>query len=150
MPQSLGLIYLHVVFSTKNRHAMLRDEWRQELFRVLGAEVNKTGCQSILAGGVADHVHMLFQLGRSVTLAQVVGAVKTNSCHWINRTQHPLQRFSWQGGYAAFSIDHSAVAATAEYISNQEAHHQQQSFADELRDIFRRAGIEWDERYVWD
>ena len=36
MPQSLAKVYLHVVFSTKNRAPLLADEWRDELFRVLG------------------------------------------------------------------------------------------------------------------
>src|SRR5439155_11506717 len=62
MPQSLAKVYLHVIFSTKNRAPLLADEWRDELFNVLGGTANNLDCQSLIVGGVADHVHMLFQL----------------------------------------------------------------------------------------
>ena len=52
MPQSLAKVYLHVVFSTKNREPRLADEWRDELFRVLGGAANNLGCQSLIVGGV--------------------------------------------------------------------------------------------------
>src|SRR5436309_1266460 len=62
MPQSLAKVYLHVVFSTKNREPVLADDWLDELFRVLGGTANNLGCQSLIVGGTSDHVHMLFQL----------------------------------------------------------------------------------------
>ena len=65
MPQSLAKVYLHVVFSTKNREPLLAADWRDELFRVLGGAANNLGCQSMIVGGLADHMHMLFQLGRA-------------------------------------------------------------------------------------
>jgi putative transposase len=39
MPQSLAKVYLHVIFSTKNRDPLLADAWRDELFRVIGGTV---------------------------------------------------------------------------------------------------------------
>jgi REP element-mobilizing transposase RayT len=62
MPQSLAKVYLHVVYSTKHRQPILADEWREELFRVMGGATNNLGCQSLIAGGVADRVHLLFAL----------------------------------------------------------------------------------------
>ena len=69
MPQSLAKVYLHAVFSTKNREPLLADGWRDELFCVLGGATNNLGCQSLIVGGVADHVHLLFQLGRTIAIA---------------------------------------------------------------------------------
>jgi REP element-mobilizing transposase RayT len=70
MPQSLAKVYIHAIFSTKNREPMLADDWRDELFHVLGGTANNLGCQSLIVGGVADHVHLLFQLGRTITIAE--------------------------------------------------------------------------------
>jgi REP element-mobilizing transposase RayT len=150
VPQSLAKVYLHVVFSTKNRAPLLADEWRDELFRILGAAANHLGCQSLIVGGVADHVHMLFQMGRTITIADAVGKIKSTSSAWINQKQVLSVEFHWQAGYAAFSVSQSNIEAVREYIRKQAEHHANQSFQDELREWLRRYEIEWDERYVWD
>src|SRR5205823_4110966 len=96
MPQSLAKVYLHVVFSTKNREPVLADDWRDELFRVLGGTANNLGCQSLIVGGTSDHVHMLFQLGRTITIADAVGKIKSTSSLWVNQTRGTEAPFHWQ------------------------------------------------------
>ena len=150
MPQSLAKIYVHVIFSTKDREPVLVDEWRDELFQVLGGATNNLGCQSLIVGGVADHVHLLIQLSRTISIADAVGKIKSTSSAWINQTRGLSTDFHWQGGYAAFSVSQSNVEAVREYIRNQPEHHQAESFKDELRNWLRRYEIEWDERYLWD
>ena len=61
-----------------------------------------------------------------------------------------IRQFSWQAGYAGFSVSQSSVEAVCRYIERQEEHHRKISFQDELRALFKRHGIEFDERYVWD
>jgi REP element-mobilizing transposase RayT len=150
MPQSLAKIYIHAIFSTKNREPIVRDDWRDELFRFLGGTANNLGCQSLIVGGVSDHVHMLFQLGRTIALADAIGKIKSTSSTWVNQTRGLVRPFHWQNGYAAFSVSHSNVEATRQYIQRQPEHHARQSFQDELREWLRRHDVEWDERYVWD
>jgi putative transposase len=150
MPQSLAKIYVHLIFSTKNRSPNLADEWRDELFHVLGGIANNLGCQSLIVGGVPDHVHMLFQLGRTITIADAVGKIKSTSSSWINQSRGLSTEFRWQSGYAAFSVSQSNVESVREYIRNQPQHHAQQSFQDELREWLRRYETTWDEQYVWD
>jgi REP element-mobilizing transposase RayT len=150
MPQSLAKVYLHVIFSTKNRAPVLTDEWRDELFHVLGGTANNLGCQSMIVGGVADHVHMLFQLGRTITIADAAGKIKSTSSNWVNQTRGLPMPFHWQAGYAAFSVSQSNIEAVRDYIRRQPEHHAKESFQDELREWLRRYGLEWDERYVWD
>ena len=150
MPQSLSKVYLHTIFSTKNRVPLLHDDWREEMFRVLGGTANNLGCQSLIVGGMADHVHMLFQLGRTLSIADAVGKIKSNSSSWVNQQQRMRMPFHWQTGYAAFSVSQSNLEAVREYIRRQEEHHAKQSFQDEVRAWLRRYEIKWDERYVWD
>ena len=150
MAQSLSKVYIHAIFSTKNRVPVLADAWRDELFRVLGGAANNLGCQSLIVGGIADHVHMLFQLGRTIAIADALGKIKSTSSAWVNQTRGLAEPFHWQGGYAVFSVSQSNVEAVREYIRNQPEHHKTVSFQDELREWLRRYGIEWDERYVWD
>jgi REP element-mobilizing transposase RayT len=150
VPQSLAQLYVHVIYSTKNREPILLDPWRDELFTVLGGIANGAGCQTLLVGGVADHVHHLFRLSRTVTLADVVGRLKTNSSLWVNQTRRLPGRFQWQGGYAAFSVGKSEVETVREYIRRQPEHHTRESFQDEVRRWLTDYEIGWDERYVWD
>ena len=83
MPQSLAKVYLHAIFSTENREPVLADVWRNELFEVLGGTANNLGCQSLIVGGVADHVHMLFQLSRTIAIADAIGKIKSTSSAWV-------------------------------------------------------------------
>jgi REP element-mobilizing transposase RayT len=150
MPQSLAKVYLHEIFSTKNREPVLLDDWRDELFRVMGGATKNLGCQSLIVGGTVDHVHMLFQLNRTITMADAIGKIKSTSSAWVNQNRAGSTAFHWQAGYAVFSVSQSNVEAVREYIRRQVEHHANQSFQDELREWLRRYEIEWDERYVWD
>jgi putative transposase len=150
MAQSLAKVYIHAVFSTKNREPILANEWRDELFHVLGGTANHLDCQALTTGGVADHVHMLFQLGRSITIADAIGKIKSTSSNWINQSRGLSAPFHWQGGYATFSVSQSNVEAVRQYIHRQPEHHAHQTFQDELREWLGRYEVEWDERYLWD
>jgi putative transposase len=150
MPQSLGAIYIHVIFSTKHREPLILDAWRNDLFDVLGGLTNQTGCQSLIVGGVADHVHLLFQLSRTKTVADTIGQVKSLSSSWVNQNRQPNGSFQWQAGYAALSVCTTNLESVREYIRGQPEHHQQQSFQNEYREWLQRYGLMWDERYVWD
>jgi REP element-mobilizing transposase RayT len=150
MSQSLGKAYLHVVFSTKNREPVLDAAWREELFYVLGGTANKLGCQSLKVGGLADHVHLMFQLGRNIAIADAVGKIKSTSSLWVNQTRGLPQPFRWQAGYGVFSVCQSQIDVVREYIQNQEKHHRRRSFQYEFKELLRLHEVEWDERYVWD
>src|SRR5256714_11505996 len=121
MPQSLAKVYLHAIFSTKNREPVLHEDWRDELFRVMGGAANNLGCQSLIVGGVADHVHMLFQLGRTITIADAMGKIKSTSPAWMNQTRGLSVAFRWHAGYAAFSVSQSNIEALPHAIPNQPA-----------------------------
>ena len=150
MAQSLAKVYVHLVFSTKNREPILAEEWRDELFSVLGGGTNNLGCQSLIVGGVADHVHLLFNLGRTISVADAVSKIKSTSSLWVNQTRGLPNPFHWQGGYAALSVSQSNVEVVRDYIRRQPEHHTKQSFQDEFHEWLTRYEIEWDEKYVWD
>src|SRR3989441_7319929 len=122
MPQSLAKVYLQAIFSTKNREPVLHDDCRDELFRVMGGAANNLGCQSLIVGGVADHVHLLFQLSRTIAIADAIGKIKSTSL-WIGQTHPELSGFHWQAGYAVFSVSQSNVVAVRAYVRNQAEHH---------------------------
>lgn len=105
---------------------------------------------AVKVGGTSDHVHCLFRLSKNRSLAKIVEEIKTSSSKWIKTQDRALINFHWQSGYGAFSVSPADVQAVAEYIAQQEAHHQAVSFQDEYRKLLATHGIEFDERYLWD
>jgi putative transposase len=151
MPQSLAKLLVHTVFSTKERRPFLRDKnLREELHRYLGGILDHLGCQSVIVGGVEDHVHLLCALSRTCTAADMVKELKRGSSLWVKTKSQDLADFAWQSGYGMFSIGFSQIESVRQYIAGQEAHHRSISFQDEFRQLLKRYEIEFDERYVWD
>jgi putative transposase len=151
MPQSLAQIYVHIVFSTKERRASLQNkDIRDETHRYLGGVCNNLGCPVLCVGGVADHVHILCRLGRTITVADLVKELKRESSQWLKTKDISLRDFYWQNGYGAFSVSPGHVETLREYIANQEEHHEAETFQEEFRRLLTKSGLEWDERYVWD
>jgi putative transposase len=151
MPQSLSAVYIHLVFSTKNRRVWLtNDTLRAALHAYLGGISKQLDCPPLLIGGFTDHVHILARLGRTATQAEWVKELKRVSNLWLKDQGPELADFQWQGGYAAFSVSQSNVDQVTEYIANQDKHHHRMTFQDELRALLHRHQIEFDERYIWD
>jgi len=151
MPQSLGKILVHTVFSTKERRPFLRDKpLREELHRYLGGILANHDCQPIIVGGVEDHVHTLSTLSRTATAAEMVKEIKRGSSLWLKGKSPGLRDFAWQNGYGIFSVGFSQIETVRDYVAGQEKHHRKVTFQDELRTLLKRYAIAFDERYVWD
>ena len=151
MPQSLAQIYLHLVFSTKDRRPFLQDpSIRAETHQYLGGICNNLDCPVLRVGGVEDHVHILCRLNKTMTIADLVRELKRESSQWIKMKGPALADFYWQSGYGAFSVSPGHVEVLREYIANQVEHHRTETFQDELRRLLTKYGVQWDERYVWD
>jgi REP element-mobilizing transposase RayT len=151
MPQSLVQIYLHIVFSTKDRAAFLQnEELRNNLHAYLGGVCRNLKSPSIVVGGALDHVHILCRLSKIGSVSELVRELKRDSSKWVKQQKRDLSAFYWQKGYGAFSISPSHVDALVEYIKNQSEHHKRETFQDEFRRLCKKYGVELDERYCWE
>jgi len=108
------------------------------------------GCPAVLINSVADHIHILFELGRNVAVSAAVEEVKKTTSKWLKTQGDGFARFAWQAGYGAFAVSESNVAAVREYIADQQEHHRKKSFQEEYRAFLERNRVVFDERYVWD
>ena len=97
-----------------------------------------------------DHAHVLFLLGRTASLSDVVGGLKKSATEWLRARSPQYAGFHWQAGYGAFSVSQSAVEDVRTYIRNQAEHHRVKTFQDEFRAFLKKYEIEYDEKYVWD
>ena len=152
MPQSLAQVYVHIVFSTKDRMRRLRDGGLRNQLYAYMATILRANADSpaLIINGVEDHVHALVRLSRKIPLMKVVQEAKVETSKWLKRQPAVPSDFAWQAGYGAFSVSHSLVEETRKYIRNQEEHHRRLSFKEEFREMCRRHGVELDERYAWD
>lgn len=149
MAQTLTRILLHIVFSTKNREPTIAPSVEPELHKYLGGIARNLGSPALAIGGVADHVHLLVSLSKTLAVAELLQNLKKDSSKWIKTKGPELAAFAWQEGYGAFSIGESQVEALTRYIRTQAEHHRVRTFQDEFRDRLGKYGVEFDERYIW-
>jgi REP element-mobilizing transposase RayT len=150
MSQSLAQIYIHIVFSTKNRVAIIDDKISTELYAYLGGICKALASDPIKIGGYYDHVHILCKLSKKITLIKLLEEIKKSSSKWIKTKGLQYGNFYWQDGYVAFSVNPAQVDSVANYIEHQKEHHQKKTFQEECRFFFKKYKIDFDERYVWD
>ena len=151
MPQSLSKIYIHLIFSTKDRYPFLEDEEiRNQLHASLATVLSNLKCPTILINSMPDHIHLLFRLHRTITVAKTVEDIKKGSSKWLKSKSPGLAKFAWQTGYGAFSVSESNAPSVANYIRNQTEHHRTKSFQEEYREFLSKHQIEYDEQYLWD
>lgn len=150
MAQTLVQLFVHVVFSTKNRAEMITPEIEIELFAYIGGVAANNNSKLVAATGTANHVHLLILLSKTIGLSELVGEIKRNSSRWIKTKGNNFKSFGWQDGFAAFSVGQTQVPMVKEYISKQKEKHGRQKFEDEMRLFYEKYAIVYDERYVWD
>jgi putative transposase len=143
-------VNLHMIWSTKGRQRLIHPQWAGRLHAYLGSISNAKNAKLLEANSEPDHVHLYVSMPSTISIADLINAYKSNSTRWIRQT-FPNQRwFSWQEGYAAFSVSGSQEQAVIEYIRNQQEHHQKRDFQQELLELLGNHGIALDLRYVFD
>ena len=123
MPQSLGKVILHIIFSTKNREPWLESDVRPRMHAYLATVCRDLGAELVRVGGVVDHVHIVTMLPRTVTQAQLIEEIKKASSKWIKTLDARYRGFFWQRGYGAFSVSPSQLDTVVEYLEVQHEHH---------------------------
>lgn len=149
MPQSLSINLIHLVYSTHEREPWIDSAIQSRLWAYTATVLNQQDCPAFKVGGVADHVHILFNLSKNQRLTDVVRDVKAASSRWMKEQGAQYRDFAWQRGYGSFSVSPSNKARVCAYIEKQADHHRKVTFYDEFRALMKKHGIEWDERYVW-
>ncbi len=150
MSHSYTNLMLHIVFATKYRTPFLRDRIiRSQMHAYIGGTCNKLGCQSLIVNGVADHIHILCCLSRTITVADLLEEIKRPSSKWVKTKGFLLSKFAWQTGYAAFSVGRTEVDRIRAYIANQEKHHGNIDFKQEYIRLLQANNIKYDENSIW-
>lgn len=137
MAHSFTKIWLHAVFSTKNRQPLITPLLTPRLYGFIKTELNLMGCSVVAINGMPDHVHLLFGLNPQKPVTDVMKQLKGASAHWINYENLVAQKFSWQTGYGAFSVSESQLAKVHAYVLAQQEHHRKKTFEQEWQALLQ-------------
>jgi REP element-mobilizing transposase RayT len=136
------------VFSTKNREHTLLKPGREELFRYISGVLKNNNCHLYQIGGVSDHLHIVTHLHPSVALASLVKDIKlASSDHIKSQKLFPLFN-GWQVGYGGFTYAIKDKDHLINYVKNQEVHHKEKPYREELIELLKEHEIEFDEKYL--
>ena len=150
MSQSSANIIVHLVFSTKGRRQLIRDEDRGQLHAYITGILKNLDSPLLEINSVRDHVHLLFAQSKNHAPAKIVEQVKSSLSAWIKSQHAGYADFAWQTGYGEFSVSPMHVESVREYIRNQPEHHRQEDFQTEYRRFCEKNCKPLDERYAWD
>ena len=135
-------VWIHFVWSTKNREPFLADGIRQKVFQHVRENAGEKSIYLDFIGGYVDHVHCLVSLGTDQTIEKIMQLIKGESSFWINKHHLCGTKFAWQDEYFAVSVSESVLESVRRYIATQEEHHRVKSFAEEFEGFMKRAGFQ--------
>ncbi|WP_394995447.1 IS200/IS605 family transposase [Emticicia sp.] len=137
-----------IVFSTKYRKKTLSRDERPELFKTIWGILKNNKCHLYRINGIEDHIHIITSLHPSVSLANLVKDIKLGSISFIKEKKIFMDFSGWQDGYSAFTYSIEAKDNLIEYVKNQEEHHKNITFKEELIELLNEHGIVFDEKYL--
>jgi REP element-mobilizing transposase RayT len=146
MSHSYSQNLIHCVYSTIERRNLILQELQDRLWSFNGEIAKREGVHLLIAGGTANHIHLLIALPPTIALSKTLQTIKSYSSRWM--TEHGVD-FKWQEGYGAFSVSPSQVEVVEKYIRHQAEHHKKRSFEEEFVFLLKSSGIDYDLRYVF-
>ncbi len=149
MANTYTQINLHLVFAVKGRENLLKDSFRENLFKYIHGILNGTEQYSLAVNGYLDHVHAFFEVNPKYSISDIAGIVKANSSKWINENKFVRGKFHWQNGYGAFSYSRSQRNRVIKYIMRQEEHHRMKAFKEEYLLLLEKFQIKYDAKYLF-
>ena len=149
MANTYTQIYIQYVFAVQNRISLIKNEWKDELYKYMTGIINQHEHKLLSIGGMTDHIHALVSMHPKQAPSDLMYELKRSSSLWINENKFVVGKFSWQEGFGAFSYSQSQISRVSKYIENQETHHKKKTFRQEYMDFLKAFNIEFDERYVY-
>lgn len=142
MSHSLNKVWIHAIWATKKRLPLISFSIDQKVYDFMYKEFEKMACKARIINGMPDHIHCLFLLNSQKSVADVLKQIKGSTSHHINSEGLINEKFSWQTGYAAYSVSESQQEKVYQYIKNQKQHHLKRSFEEEYNEFLQKFGFE--------
>lgn len=148
MANTYTQIYLQFVFAVQDRASLIKDVWKDELYKYITGIVQNNKHKLIAINGMPNHIHIFIGYKPHQLIPDLLQDIKASSSGWINNRGFVNGKFRWQESYGAFSYSHSQIDRVAKYIINQEQHHKKKKFREEYLELLNRFDIDYDDRYI--
>jgi putative transposase len=142
--------YFHLVFAVKNRNALIRKEWKEEMEMYITGIVRNHRHKMLAIGSVSDHIHNLIGYNVNQLIPDLVEEIKTSTNAWIKNKRLSRFKFEWQKGYGAFTYSRSQIDNSVKYILTQEEHHKKQPFKEEYLELLEKNEVEFSHEYLFE
>ena len=134
-------VYMHMVFSTKNRQPLLSpSEIGRRVFAHMKENAAKKNIWLDSVNGYIDHAHCLISLQQEQSTSSVAQLIKGESSYWINKNTLTKHKFTWQDDYWAVGVSESPLQSVRKYIHDQEKHHAMTTFEEEINEFMTKYG----------
>src|SRR5664279_2801308 len=137
MANTYTQVHVQAVFAVQNRECIIRNSWKEELYKYISGVMQSNHHKLLSINSMPNHIHILFGLRPSQSLADLMQDVKGSSSKWINDKKFVKGKFSWQEGYGAFSYSKSEVPTIIQYIIDLTHHHKRKTFTEEYYDMLK-------------
>jgi putative transposase len=144
MPHSFNKIWIHAIWATKERSPLIIPTVEKKIYEYMKLQFIELGCPVRIINGMPDHVHCLFLLNPQKAITEIIKQVKGSTSHWVNEQDLIKEKFSWQTGYAGYSVSESVLEKVFQYILNQKQHHQKTTFTKEYDEFIKLHGLQKD------
>ena len=148
MPAYRQILY-HIVFRTKNSEKTINQAHSEDLYKYIWGICKNKKCVLYRINGMDDHIHILSDLHPSIALADYIRDIKISSTKWMKDSGFFPNFRGWGIKYCALTYSHKDRNTIMNYIANQQEHHKQESFQDEIKKFFREHDIDLDEKWFW-
>ncbi len=138
-----------VVFCGKYRQPFLTKENQDDVFRYIAGVLKKNKCYVYIVGGHKNHVHLVFDLHPTVALAFLVKDIKRAVETFIKRERGYRVFSGWQVGYGSFTYTPSVKDELVRYVMNQENHHAEMDYEEELINLLEENNIPYERKYLF-
>ena len=150
MANTYTQLYIQFVFSVKGRENLIKEDFRDELEKVMCGIITNQNCKTYAIYCNPDHTHIFVGMHPTISPSKLMEQVKSGSSKWLNEKNIIPGIFTWQKGFGAFTYSKSHIDNVVKYILNQPEHHKKQSFQDEYLLLLKKFEIDYDEKYLFD
>ena len=142
-----NLIY-HIIFRTRKSVEAIPIEHEDVLYRYIWGVVKEKGGVLYRVGGMPNHIHLCVQLPATLTVADFMRDLKTSASKFLNTKKELFSEFDgWGKSYCALSCSYSSKESVVEYIKKQKRHHLSCAFQDDLQEILKENGVDYNDDY---
>ncbi len=150
MANSYTQCYFHMVFAVKNREALIKKEWKDELEKYITGIVQTHRHKMLAIGSMPDHIHIFIGYNVNQLIPDLVEQIKTSSNAWIKEKKLSKFKFEWQKGYGAFTCSRSHIDREIKYVKSQEEHHKKKIFKQEYMQMLTENDVEYHNQYLFE